>query len=250
VYAYHVIEKGAPRLDVPIEQTYVTQSYGGHESEPGGQIFVDGNVIIGGNLSQSMNHQTIKGRITVAATGNIWIADNVYIDGDHEAPTGAEPGKPTLDNPNTLGLIAQGVIKVVDPGLSTIDGTISLPNHDYEPIGIPDNPSQPTNNLRHLEEYTVVEASITVGGGGWGAENVRYNNTGGRKERTPPWDYLVVHGTIAEVIRGVVGQIDTDGYIKLYYMDARYLEGIVPGDLWLRGKFIPAPAGWQEISIP
>jgi hypothetical protein len=89
---------------------------------------------------------------------------------------------------------------------------------------------------------------ITVGGGGWGAENVGSGRSGGRKEYSPPWDYLVVHGTITEVVRGVVGIIDTDGYLKSYHMDQRIIEGILPGDLWLRGKFIHAPAGWQDVS--
>ncbi len=253
IYAYHVIEKNARgkglRYDVPVTETYVTQSFGGYESEPGGQIFVDGHVIIGGNLPYAMNNQTVKGKITVVATGNIWVGDSIYIDGHHEPPIKGEPGKPSLDNPNTLGLIAQGVIKVVDPGLSAIDGNIRLSRHDYEPVGIPDESRRANPYDRHLEEYTVIEATIIVGGGGWGAENVRYGWSGGRKECTHPWDYLVVHGTITEVVRGVVGLIDEDGYLKSYHMDERFLEGILPGDLWLRGKFIPAPAGWQNTPL-
>jgi hypothetical protein len=54
-YAYHYVPKNAEasgqRITVPIDQTYVTQSFGGVASEPGGQIFVEGNVVIGGDLT-------------------------------------------------------------------------------------------------------------------------------------------------------------------------------------------------------
>jgi hypothetical protein len=87
---------------------------------------------------------------------------------------------------------------------------------------------------------------MTVGGGGWGAENVARSSYGGRKEYSSPQDYLIVRGAITEAVRGVVGVIGSDGYLKRYYMDERLLEGILPGDIWLRGKYIPAPAGWHD----
>ncbi|MHC4627490.1 MAG: hypothetical protein ACYTDV_10960, partial [Planctomycetota bacterium] len=59
-------------------------------------------------------------------------------------------------------------------------------------------------------------------------------------------DQLIVRGTITEAMRGVVGLIGNDGYLKSYYLDSRLLEGILPGDMWLRGKYVPAPAGWNE----
>jgi hypothetical protein len=90
-----------------------------------------------------------------------------------------------------------------------------------------------------------VEASMTVGGGGWGAENVRRGSSGGR-EASGNQDYLVVRGTIAEACRGVVGLIGNDGYLKRYYLDDRLLQGVLPGDMWLQGKFVPAPAGWSD----
>jgi hypothetical protein len=71
----------------------------------------------------------------------------------------------------------------------------------------------------------------------------------GRKEATGSQDYLRVHGTITECIRGVVGVsgfMGADGYLKSYHMDNRLLTGIVPGDIWLRGKYVPAPAGWHD----
>ena len=89
-----------------------------------------------------------------------------------------------------------------------------------------------------------VEAAMTVGGG-WGTETVRRSYYGDRKEAGGSQDYLIVRGTIAEAIRGVVGLIGSDGYIKHYYLDERLLQGVLPGDMWLQGKYIPAPAGWH-----
>jgi hypothetical protein len=252
-YAYHYIpddaEASGQRVTVPIEQTYVTQSFGGVESEPGGQIFVDGNVVIGGDLTVHNGDQVVKGDITVVATGNIWIADSIVVDGVHDAD-----GKPSIDNPNILGLIAQGVIKVVDPGMSGYSGggineypgpPAEVENFDYVPIGRAD--TGPADEYdRHLPDEMIVEAAMTVGGGGWGAENVRRGSYGGRKEASGNQDQLIVRGTIVEAVRGVVGLIDTDGYLKYYYFDERMLEGILPGDIWLRGKYVPAPAGWHD----
>ncbi len=249
IYAYHVMPQDAQRSVYPIEQTYVTQSIGGMESEPGGQIFVNGNVVIGGDSSLNDGDQVVKGKITVVATGNIWVADSLVLDGARGAD-----GMPSADNPNILGLIAQGIIKVVDPGMtdySYVDDTpIEPENFQYVPVGRADNPAaqhgDPDYHQRHLPDPMVVEAAITVGGGGWGAENVSRGSYGGRKEASGPQDDLVVRGSLTEVIRGVVGLIGSDGFLKHYYMDARLLEGVLPGDMWLRGKYIPAPAGWHD----
>jgi hypothetical protein len=91
----------------------------------------------------------------------------------------------------------------------------------------------------------IVEAAVTVGGGGWGAENVRSSN--GRKV-TPGYtqDILLFRGTLSESIRAVVGLINTNGYLKRYYLDKRLLEGLLPGDIWFGGKYVPAPAGWHD----
>jgi len=254
IYAYHLASSTADstgqRITIPLTDTYVTQSFGGTNSEPGGQIFVNGNVVIGGNSSLHNNDQVVKGTVTVVATGNIWVADSIYVDGGHDPD-----GLPSDGNPNVLGLLAQGVIKVVDPGLSDIDGVVKLNGYTYMPVGRPDNPSAGSTSSqyyqRHLSDPTVVEASITVGGGGWGAENVWVGSLSyaGRKEYSGSQDYLRVHGTITERIRGVVGvsgSFSADGYLKSYHMDNRLLTGIVPGDIWLRGKYVPAPAGWRD----
>jgi hypothetical protein len=263
-YAYHYgpndvdcpNDQKCPPIVVPIEYTYVTQHFGGYESEPGGQIYVDGDIIIGGDDPEP--DQVVKGKITVVATGSIWIADNVVVDGPHDLAT----GMPTADNPNVLGLIAQGVVKVIDPGISSYSSSsgnrypgppspLTVPDtnaasclkHTYMPVG------NGSGNDRTLPDPTVVEAAITVGGGGWGAENVRRGSYGGRKEYSGNQDDLYVRGSITEVIRGVVGLVDSDGYLKHYYADPRLMSGILPADIWFTGKYIPAPAGWSDHSV-
>ncbi len=247
IYSYHVMPDDAvstgERKTYNIEDSYVTQSYGGVESEAGGQIFVQGNVIIGGDKTSHSGNQLLNGKLTVVATGNIWIADSLLVDGAKEGN-----GMPSQDNPNILGLIAQGVVRVVDPGMSKYAGWESIPSgYDYVPVGVKDTGSGVEEHDRHLSESTIIEAALTIGGGGFGAENVRRSSYGGRKESgSNPQDKLVLRGTISEALRGVVGLIGSDGYLKRYYMDRRLLEGILPGDFWLKGKYIPAPAGWHD----
>jgi hypothetical protein len=185
----------------------------------------------------------VGGRITVVATGNIYVADSIRVDGTHDAQ-----GKPTLDNPNVLSLMAKGVIKIVDPGLSSIDGgTITVSANDYEPIGI-DDPAMTPPAYRCLPDPMVIEAALTIGEGGWGAENVLYGTYGGRKEYSGSTDDLIVTGSITEACRGVVGLVSpAEGFIKIYRLDARYLTGILPGDIGLRGKYVSTPAGWMDL---
>jgi type II secretory pathway pseudopilin PulG len=278
IYAYHYGPNDVncpndlkqPPIVVPIENTYVTQHFGGYESEPGGQIFVDGHVVIGGDGNEP--NQVVKGKITVVATGNIWIADNIVVDGSHDIN-----GIPASDNPNVLGLIARGVVKVVDPGMSSYTGTGS-PNyypgpppsasgytitdvnagsclkHTYKPVGnLRAGATYPYDRV--LPDPTIVEAAITTGGGGFGAENVQRGSYGGRKEFSGDGDILIVRGSLTEVVRGVVGVFSSstgnilDGYEKNYYIDNRLMSGILPADIWFTGKYIPAPAGWHDHSI-
>jgi hypothetical protein len=259
IYSYHIRPANADstgeRFVSNIEDSYVTQSFGGVSPEPGGQIFVNGNVIIGSGDSALAGQDVVKGKVTVVATGNIWITDSTVVDGTHDAD-----GIPSKSNPNVLGLVAQGVIKVIDPGMSDYsyvdDIPIEPPDYEYVPIGRPDIPSavkgDPNYHKRYLPDPMVVEAAITVGGGGWGAENVTRGSYGGRKEDpfhsspNDPQDGLYVRGTITEALRGVVGVIGSDGYLKHYYVDERFLQGTLPGDIWLRGSYIPAPAGWHD----
>ncbi len=277
IYAYHLKPTSQPSIVVPLTNTYVTQSFGGVESKPGGQIFVEGNVVIGGNNTLHSNDQVFQGTVTVVAEkksdgtgGNIWIADNVKVS-DYDSLGVYHPrssdGMPATENPNAMGLIAQGVIKVIDPGMSSYASNYSefsskeagnnnypgpptsVPSgYEYVPVAVP--VSGGAEYERYLSDQTEVEAAITVGGGGWGAENVarKYSDKyyGGRKQASGSQDDLIVRGSITEVLRGVVGVTGTDGYLKHYYLDERLLEGILPGDIWLRGKYIPAPAGWHD----
>lgn len=253
IYSYHVIPDDAEatglRRTVDVEDTYVQQEFGGVHAAPGGQIFVDGNVIIGGDSSLHNGDQLVNGKITIVATGNIWIADSLKVDGSRDSE-----GMPVNDNPNIIGLIAQGVIRVVDPGMSDysyVDDSPTEPaGYDYVPVGIVDSGQPLGSHKRHLSAMTTVEAALTIGGGGFGAENVRRSSYGGRKEfGGAGQDRLVLHGTISEVLRGVVGLIGYDGYLKWYFMDSRLLQGILPSDFWLKGKYIPAPAGWHDYRI-
>jgi hypothetical protein len=266
IYAYHYApDSNDPNLapkTVSITDTYVSQTFGSFQSEPGGQIFVDGNVVIGGQSITDPN-MVVKGKITVVATGNIWIADSIKVDDNGGSQRDAN-GMPTSDNPNILGLIAQGVVKVVDPGISGYSSTSygypgspaatvndkyigASRKHYYQPIGI----GAVWSNSRNLPDPMVVEAAITCGGGGWGAENVSTGGSNGRKENPPGTpDDLIVRGSITECVRGVVGfPSQNDGFNKQYYADTRLMSGILPGDIWFSGKYIPAPAGWHDHSV-
>ena len=250
IYAYHVAPDFETSTIVNLEDTYVRQHFGTKESDPGGQIFVNGSVVIGGDRSPE-TRQVVKGTMTIVATGNIWIADSIVVDDAGGTQRDAND-MPTKDNPNILGIIAQGVVKIIDPGLS--DGCPnSVPDrfypsypsktHSYRPVADVDGAALGSRVLPHS---MIVEAAVTVGGGGWGAENVS-NYYGGRKEMGPgKQDFLILRGSLSESIRAVVGLVGTDGYIKQYYIDSRLLEGILPGDIWFGGKYVPAPAGWHD----
>ena len=61
---------------------------------------MNGNVVIG---SDSYDQMVINGKVTVVATGNIWVADPIVVDGTRNGPM------PAKDNPNAIGLIALGI---------------------------------------------------------------------------------------------------------------------------------------------
>jgi type II secretory pathway pseudopilin PulG len=288
IYAYHYHDDtGEIPQVVSIADTYVSQTFPGtgKVSDPSGQIYVDGNVILGSDAYEQL---VVGGKLTIVATGNIWIAGSIYVAGTHDAS-----GMPTTDNGNALGLIAGGVIKVIDPGMSLYgdhnaygtgssnyypttptlppdgipDRIINGKKHKYMPVahfvGAPLNNRVLYNQRNAVNtvdptDSTVVEAAITVGGGGWGAENVKVDNTyGGRRENnesvpapsgSTEQDPLIVRGTFCEVVRGIVGTVGNDGYLKNYHLDKRLLEGVLPGNIWFSGKFDPAPAGWHDYS--
>ncbi len=262
IYGYHYIPGNAAKryirkTDNPQEPIYVTQNFGGSQSRPGAQIFVDGNVIIGSKdeFAPSVGQlNTVKGQITVVATGNIWIANELKVDGQR-----LQTGMPAVDNTNVIGLIAQGVVKVVDPGMTT-NGLLAVPqavvNGDmYEPIGNKDPLAGSPVHERILPARMVVEASVTVGGGGWGAENV-YRGSSANDRKTAngaAYDELILRGTLTEVIRGVVGidisSLQKNGYRKYYYYDTRLMSGILPSNIWLKGKYLLIPGGWKESAL-
>lgn len=117
---------------------------------------------------------------------------------------------------------------------------------EYEPVAIKEAGYSDGDYHRYLPDPMVLEAAMTVGGGGWGAENVGYPN--GRKT-SGYTDDLIVRGTLTEVIRGVVGIIGRNGYQKNYYFDERMLSGLIPGTVRLKGKFVTTPGGWSDFRV-
>jgi len=261
IYGYHYVDKVHRAITSKVEQSYVKQQIGTSsgrtvESEPGGQIFVDGNVIIGGATDsngkvviEGKTYQTrLKGRLTVIATGNIWIVNSLEYDGKQDTTLvdGVPVKQPAFDNPNALGLFSQnGVVKVVDPGQS-LSGPPDYDGLKYQPIGYHLSP-EAANYARLLPNPMVVQAAITVCGGGWGAENVGHHKVH-RLNTNPSGDSLIVVGAITEAVRGLVGQ-GQNGFKKFYFFDERFLSGILPGDMWLQGKFVPATAGWDDCRL-
>ena len=57
---------------------------------------------------------------------------------------------------------------------------------------------------------------------------------------------FIIMNSEADTIQGIICLVGADSYLKYYYYGERLLEGILPGDIWLKGKYIPAPAGWQD----
>lgn len=260
IYGFHYIPAGAAsghQITLPVSATYVTPRFGSTEGPPGGQIYVDGNVILGSAsetaaLPNVRTLNTVQGKITITATGHIWLAAPIQVS-DRDDSGAAYPrqanGLAHPNNPNALGLIARGVVKIIDPGLAaSLGAPAPVTGAVYEPVAILDKGAPSGSPRRHLPDPMIVEAAITACGGGWGAENVERNGYGGRKEEVGPTDNLIVRGMLAEAIRGVVGLIGRDGYVKQYYLDERLSRGIVPGNLWFKGKYVPIPAGWKEAA--
>jgi hypothetical protein len=277
IYGYHYAA-GSGSVSRQIGAT--TPSGRAASANVGGQIYVAGNVIIGGAVGTNaevgmvMEGTTfgskVRGQLTVVATGNIWIVSPIVYAGSHDvAYQGGFLTKqvPSSTNPNVLGLFSQyGVVKVVDPQLSSnvpkdeINSMLPAVFTDaqgsfltYRPIGyqkaLPPriwnrqlvDPSQPTVSM-------VVQAAITACGGGWGAENVGDPALGARQNVNPNLgvkDILIVAGSITESVQGRVAYIN-NGFRRCYYFDERLLTGILPGDMWLQSKYVPTPGGWSD----
>jgi hypothetical protein len=235
------------RIDNESDPIYVRQSYNGVKSDPGAQIYVDGNVVIGCSSEDASSLgtiNTVKGRIAVVATGNIWIANELKVDGTRDAD-----GMPVESNTNVVGLITEGVVKVVDAGMTTNNLLYKSANYNatkianYAPIGIKEGS---TTYDRQTPYQMVVEAAMTIGGGGWGAENVDRGSSSPRETYySNQNDKLIVRGSITEACRGVVGS-GNNGYLKQYFYDRRLMTGIIPGNIGLKGKYLLVPGGWKE----
>lgn len=262
IYGYHYIPENAVAdgkcVTRTIESIQITSQYGVVESPPCGMIYVDGSVVIGSGSEHLSEPQitslnVVQGKMVVVATGNIWVADSVVVSDKDDAGNlylrGAD-GKPAMENPNALGLFAQGVVKVIDPGMvEDLGNPPGVSDMVYEPVAIKDGGYPDGTHHRHLPDPTILEAAMTVGGGGWGAEHVRRSFSGGRKETSGSQDDLVVRGTLNEVVRGVVGLTGSDGYLKNYYFDQRMLSGLIPGNVRLKGKFVTVPGGWSDFRV-
>jgi hypothetical protein len=261
IYGYHYAA-GSGSVSRQIGAT--TPSGRAASANVGGQIYVAGNVIIGGAVGTNaevgmvMEGTTfgskVRGQLTVVATGNIWIVSPIVYAGSHDVVyeggflTKQVPGS---TNPNVLGLFSQfGVVKVVDPGLSlnvpttSQDVTAVYGPEQYSPIGY-QNSLSPFIANRLLPLSMVVQASITSCGGGFGAENVgaRLNANASGK------DILILAGSITESVQGRVGNYMNNGFRRCYYFDERLLTGILPGDMWLQSKYVPTPGGWSDSRL-
>jgi len=291
IYGYHYADSSAS-IDYPITSTYVRQQVytpSGRmaSADSGGQIFVKGNVIIGGavgvNAAGNMVmagtrlFSKLKGRLMVVATGNIWIVNSVVYDGPQEPPEykGGNLIKlvPSMENENVLGLFSQfGAVKVIDPQLSSnVPPNISNPNIaavytnaggsvlTYQPVGFqaafPSRMWQrqlvdpdPVDPTQTAASF-VVQAAITSCGGGWGAENIGDTGLGARRNVNPNGkDFLIVAGSITESVQGIVSYT-SNGFRRCYYFDERLLTGILPGDMWLQSKYVPTPGGWSDFRL-
>lgn len=157
---------------------------------------------------------------------------------------------PAEDNPNIVGLLANGVIKVVDPGMPE-NGLLSDLNNfkpsdisGYMPIGLKDK--APIYS-RKLPQTLEVEAALTSGAGGWGVENL-YRTSGfpGRKNfQTNVKDILILRGTRTEPMIGLTA-VGNNGFLERNYFDKRIISGILPANIWLKGKYVLVPGGWIE----
>jgi hypothetical protein len=236
------------QIDDPDMPIYVRQKFGNIESKPGAQIYIDGNVVIGCSqediaiLGADINK--VKGQISIVSTGIIWLTNVLTIDGSRQ-----EDGMPSMDNPNIIGLISQALIRLADPGMTDNNLLYNSSFFDvstvtgYVPIGLSGGAKLYN---RKLPKTVVVEAAITLGGGGWGPENLyRHGGFPGRKNFDSQNDILILRGTITEPLIGLTAS-DKNGFLEQDHYDKRLMSGILPGNIWLKGKYLLVPGGWNE----
>lgn len=239
------------QIDDSDQPIYVRQKYGNIESTAAAQIYVDGNIIIGCSeedmvvLGKDINK--IKGQISIVSTGMIWLTNVLTVDGSRQ-----KDGMPSMDNPNIIGMFAKGLIRLADPGMTDNNLLYNSKFFDvsketgYVPIGLSGGTILYN---RKLPQTVVVEAAISLGGGGWGPENLqrdggfppRKNYQAGKN------DTLILRGTIIEPLIGLTAS-DKNGFLEQDYFDKRVISGILPGNFSLKGKYVLVPGGWSESS--
>ncbi len=98
IYAYHYKKTSDPCIIVPHHGYLCHSDHRRLYKRPGGQIYVNGNVVIGGGEDANFtdqNNMVVNGTMTVVATGNIWIADSIKVDGQSTTPPRDPNGMPS-----------------------------------------------------------------------------------------------------------------------------------------------------------
>ena len=154
-----------------------------------GVIFVDGNVAISGNL---------RGRVTIAATGDIVIADDMtYV---------TDPGAGTCND--LMGIFAGGYVRVAD-------NPINSPWRIYRP-GVSNNPyrtfDDSTGEFIHGVVLTLNQFTVVNYNAGSSSAQPCQTSQAGR-------GCLYLTGGIIQRQRGAVGLTSGRGYIKRYSYD-------------------------------
>jgi hypothetical protein len=180
-----------------------------------GVIFVDGKVVVSG---------TVRGRLTVAATGNIIIGDDLVYDTD--------PGSGTCQD--MLGLFSGGQVVVAD---NTLNSPQVAPDSLYYTYD--ETPDEYIHaSILALDQFTV--------------DNVAYGSTTAEPCNGVPWGRGCLHitGGLVQQTRGLVGYTFGTGYIKRYTYDTCAFGAPPPyfpstGHFW-RGRYYEVdPIGFE-----
>lgn len=209
--AYGAWELYPGTIDPPLTGTYGDEAYLfpiDRRLNPGfrGVIYVDGKVVVSG---------TVRGRLTVAATGNIIIGDDLVYDTD--------PGSGTCED--ILGLFSGQRVIVAD---NTINAPRVAPNtteYTYD-----DTPDENIDaSVMALDRFTVQNP----GDGSNDAESCSGT----------PWGRgcLNLTGGLIQATRGVVAYASGTGYMKRYTHDTCTITAPPPyfpstGHFW-RGRY-------------
>ena len=156
-----------------------------------GVIYVSGNVAISGKL---------RGRVTLAATGNIVIADNITYVNDPSLGTCAD----------MLGLFSGADVVMAD-------NTLNSPQQPQGPIGGPNN-----NYKTYKATKDEFVQGVVLALNQFTAENYASGptNAEGCQTQQDGRGCLYLTGGIIQHSRGPVGLTDGHGYVKRYSYDA------------------------------